>query len=172
MSTVRICSDCNNSFSDDEEYFAAFLGLLLWGDRQPQSRVEKVLDSNWALQDKLNDCLAVEIFNGEPHVRLEPDEKRLRSVVAKNAVGHLFVALGEASRPSKVAVCALESLPTAIQNQLLGRSEEWNVVQEDVYRFQISTTEPRVIRSVIHEYLVTEAVWSPTLEAYVATRNG
>ena len=36
--TIEICTNCNTSFSRDEEYFAAFLGAVLIGSTEPEAQ--------------------------------------------------------------------------------------------------------------------------------------
>ena len=159
MTTVRICKSCNNSFAPDEEYMSGFLGVMLWDDDMPPSRVSRVLDSNWAIQDDLDDRLVV---TDEGCVAIEPDEDRLRKVIAKNAVGHLHCVTGVSpiSQPERISICPLQALPEEAREVLFGPGPEWTVSQEGTYRFQVIEHGAIFIRSVIHEYLGTEAVWS------------
>lgn len=161
IDTIRICADCNKSFAQDEEYMAAFLGTLLWKGGEALSRLETIIESNWTLQDDLDDGLFVDTADVEPRIALEPNEQRLRRVVSKNAVGHMFLAIGHALRPSKISICALENLPKSVREELFDSSPEWITVQEGAYRYQLVDQHAFAVRSVIHEFLATEALWLP-----------
>ena len=138
---------------------AAFLGALLWEGDGPQSRLERILESNWTLQGDLEDALVVDTDSAGIRVALEPDEERLRKVVTKNAVGHLYLAHGIARPPSKVSMCARENLPDDAREKHFGMSSAWITTQEGTNRYQVISQGMIVVRSVIHEYLVTEALW-------------
>lgn len=150
---------CNSSFAADEEYMSAFLGLLLWDDDIPPSRISQVLDSNWAIQNCLDDTLIVTEDN---RVAIEPNEDRLRKVITKNAVGHLHSVTGVSliSRPDKVSICLLEALPDEARDVLFGPGPKWKIAQERKYRFQVFEHGAIFVRTVIHEYLGTEVVWN------------
>lgn len=159
IETIRVCTECNRSFAQDEEYMAAFLGTLLWNGDEPKSQLERILESNWVLQDDLDDSLFIVTSDAKQRIALEPDEQRLRRVVSKNAVGHMFLALGVAPRPSKISICVLENLPYAVREGLYGLSTGWITVQEGAYRYQLVDQGALVVRSVIHEFLATETIW-------------
>lgn len=150
---------CNNSFAPDEEYMSAFLGLLLWVDDIPLSRISQVLDSNWAIQNCFDDGLIVTEDN---RVAIMPDEDRLRKVITKNAVGQLHSIKGVStiSRPDKVSICPLENLPDETRDVLFGPGPSWMIAQERKYRFQVIEHGAVFVRTVIHEYLGTEVVWN------------
>lgn len=138
---------------------AAFLGTLLWHGVEPLSRLERILDSNWTLQDDLDNALVVDTNGPEIRVSLQPDETRMRRVVTKNAVGHLYLTRGVARNPSKVSFCALENLPDDAREALFGASSAWTIIQKGTYRFEVSDNGIFSVRSVIHEYLATETLW-------------
>lgn len=159
LTTLRICIGCNNSFASDEEYMSAFLGMLLWDGDNPPSRISRILDSNWVIQDDFDHRLAV---TDEGYITIEPDEDRLRNVIAKNAVGHLhsFTGTSPISHPDKVSMCPLANLPSEARVALFKPNADWTIAQQDKYRFKVIEHGAVVVRSVIHEYLGTEAIWT------------
>ena len=165
LKTVRICSDCNRSFSPSEEYVAALLATLLWDDEEPPSRLGRILESNWKLQDRLDEALVVENSGPEVRVALEPDLNAVEVVVRKNAIGHLWLATGVALPPLTVFTCPLDNLPTEARENLFGQRGDWLVVQKGTYRFNVVKAygidlNMVFVRSVIHETIATETVFN------------
>jgi len=100
LSKVRIGRACNTSFSNDEEYFLAFLGSVLAGttvpDRQLVKRAEKALANNVRLQNEIEAQRRVEKdTTGKDRVTFLPDTSRIRNVVVKNARGHVLFEHGQ-----------------------------------------------------------------------------
>jgi hypothetical protein len=116
----------------------------------------------------------------------EPDERRVRRIVEKNARGHALFELGEPmlTTPSETwfkPLCSM-SLPeresfehpprergvdvlpelgcrlmTRIAEQ--GMENDWVVVQDGVYRYRIDYVGCISVKSVLYEYLATEVRW-------------
>lgn len=123
LPTIRICRSCNTSFSNDEEYFIAFLGSVLAGsanpDHQVVERAEKTLSQNLRLQHEIEAQLRVEKdSDGNDRVVFVPDIERIRNVVIKNARGHVFFEHGQPAlgEPANVAIEPLQNLtPEAVR---------------------------------------------------------
>lgn len=123
LPTIRICRSCNTSFSNDEEYFIAFLGSVLAGtadpDHQVVERAEKTLSQNFRLQDEIEAQLRVEKdSDGNDRVVFVPDIERIRNVVIKNARGHILFEHGQPAlgEPTSVAIEPLQNLtPEAVR---------------------------------------------------------
>jgi len=118
LPTVRICKSCNTSFSNDEEYFTAFLGSVLAGsadpDQQVVARSEKVLDSNCRLQNEIESQLQiVKDEDGNDRITFVPDMVRIQNVVVKNARGHVLFEHGQPAEgePARVAIQPIPTLP-------------------------------------------------------------
>jgi len=118
LPTVRICKSCNTSFSNDEEYFTAFLGSVLAGsaapDQQVVARSEKILGSNHRLQDEIESQLQiVKDADGNDQVTFVPDIARIQNVVVKNARGHVLFEHGQPAEgePARVAIQPIPTLP-------------------------------------------------------------
>lgn len=118
LPTVRICKSCNTSFSNDEEYFTAFLGSVLAGTTDPNQQVvgraEKILDRNQRLQDEIESQLeVVKDADGNDQVTFVPDIAHIQDVIVKNARGHVLFEHGQPAeaKPARIAVQPIPTLP-------------------------------------------------------------
>lgn len=190
LPTVRICKSCNTSFSNDEQYFTAFLGSVLAGttdpDQQVVERAEKILGSNYRLQDEIQTQLeVVKDADGKDQVTFVPELGRIQNVVVKNARGHFLFEHGQPAKgePERVAIQPISTLsPDTLANfetidygagwpevgsrlmqRLISgedmRPDGWVVVQPNVYRFAAIDQGQFIVRTVIREYLATEVAW-------------
>lgn len=124
LPTVQICKSCNTSFSNDEEYFTAFLGSVLAGtadpDQQVVERSEKILGNNHRLQNEIVSQLQiVKGADGNDQVTFVPDIARIQNVVIKNARGHVLFEHGQRAEgePAHVAIHPIPTLsPNALAN--------------------------------------------------------
>lgn len=186
---VEICVQCNNGFSSDEEYFAAFLGAAMSGSTDPEAQkcetARRVLAGNAKLRREI-EVARTEVVNSDGNLRLTwlPDLDRIRRVVAKNARGHVFHELGQPmfAEPDDILVVPLEMIdeePLAdfltvdlgsvwpeVGSRLFQRIYEgidmvdgWIIVQPGVYVFAVIETDDVTVRSIIREYLLTEVTW-------------
>jgi hypothetical protein len=117
LPTIRICRSCNTSFSNDEEYFIAFLGSVLAGTADPDHQVVeqagKTLNNNFRLQDEIVAQLRVEKdADGKDQVTFVPDIDSIRNVVIKNARGHVLFEHGQPTQgePARIAIEPLHIL--------------------------------------------------------------
>lgn len=186
---VDICEKCNNGFSADEEYFAAFLGAAMFGGVDPRPDMfegaRRALRGNLKLAKEIAE--RVERFTDEDGIsRLTwyPDFERVRSVVVKNARGHAFHELGQPCQdePSEVFIRPLISTEEKkladfllvdhgsawpeVGSRLLQRlytgvdmADGWIIVQPDVYVYTVLEDDGVIVRSIIREYLLTEVRW-------------
>lgn len=190
LPTVRICKPCNTSFSDDEEYFTAFLGSVLAGNTDPDQQVversEKILGSNYRLQDEIESQLEIiKGADGNDQITFVPDIARIKSVVVKNARGHVLFEHGQPAggEPTRVAIQPILTLSpdmlasfeaidygagwpevgSRLMTRLITgddmRLDGWVVVQPNVYRFAVMDQGQFIVRTVVREYLATEVVW-------------
>lgn len=116
LPTVRICRPCNTSFSNDEEYFTAFLGSVLAGTTDPEKQVveqtEKTLRSNLRLRREIENQLHIEKDeSGNDQVAFVPDRCRIWNVVVKNARGHILFEHGQRAEGEPAHV-AIQPIPT------------------------------------------------------------
>lgn len=186
---VETCMECNNGFSADEEYFAAFLGAAMSGSTAPDAQVfetaRKALAGNAKFRREI-DAAKIEgtDIDGKPQLRWLPDIKRIERVVVKNARGHAFHELGQPmfAEPDDIMIVPLEVIEEErlaefltidmgdswpeVGSRLLQRVVEgtdmvdgWIVVQPNVYVFAVLDAEGVIVRSIIREYLLTEVTW-------------
>ncbi len=141
-----------------------FLALMLSdGVSSEHSSLEKVIASNHKLQDQFLELIEIE-DKQPPVLTLVPNEVRLQRAVLKNARGHLFLSIREVGQwhCSSIEMVALNSLPKEAQNWFSIDTGEWDIVQSDVYRYQITFEELIVVRIVMYEYLVAEIRFQKT----------
>jgi len=186
---VRTCVECNNGFSSDEEYFAAFLGAVMSGSTDPDAQTSetarKVLAGNARLRNKIEAARTESMDAGGVSRRIwRSDLEKIRRVVVKNARGHAYHELGQPmlEEPDDVMIVPLEVIDeerladfltvdlgpgwTEVGSRLLQRMiegtdmvEGWIVVQPGVYIFAVIDTDGVTVRSIIREYLLTEVTW-------------
>jgi hypothetical protein len=189
LPTVEICTDCNSSFSRDEEYLAAFLGAVLSGTTDPKEQALGTSARIFARNPKLRARIDMgrtdyQTLGGTQRTIWKPEDARVRNVIVKNARGHVYYELGQPAlgEPASVAVCPLETLPQDQQNEFLsfdlgpawpevgsrmmtrllsGQDLDggWVVVQDGVYRFVATEDDGFRVRILIREYLAAEVVW-------------
>jgi hypothetical protein len=138
------------------------------------------------LQDEIEAQLRVKKdADGKDRVAFVPDIDRIRSVVIKNARGHVLFEHGQPAQgePAHIVIEALQILtPEAVRSfetinygpgwpevgsRLMSRlisgkdmrPDGWVIVQPSVYRFAVMDDGQFVVRTVIREYLATEVVW-------------
>lgn len=134
------------------------------------------------------ECSKLESESGdEVQVSWEPERERVNRVVVKNARGHAFYEIGERpdGEPTFVHTVPLNSLSDtqrhkfdgpifsglvgwpevgsrAMQRAALGSDlcNDWVIVQENVYRYQVEQYNGTIVKSILMEYLATEVYWS------------
>lgn len=188
LPTIEVCKSCNEGFSGDEEYFAAFIGCVLSGstdpDRQDDPLVGRILRRSPKLRQRIqgNRHESSTLF-GDGRVMWLPELQRIQRVVLKNARGHAHYEYGEPmiEQPARVWFAPLQSLSDEGRSQfedvqrdtwpevgsrmltrvVRGQNlwDGWVVVQDCVYRYAVVPDGRLVVRSVIREYLVTEVLW-------------
>ncbi|UWR51660.1 HNH endonuclease [Phaeobacter inhibens] len=189
LPTVHVCSECNESFSLDEQYFVAFLSAVLSGTTNPDEQRLKAGQSafkNENLRKRIERAKTGPIYaQREPNTVWEPEGKRIENVIVKNARGHAFFENGEPifDDPSFVEVfpipCATEDQislllhfsPFATWPEVGSRwmqrlleednfdSDGFYVVQPEFYRFRIDFDQGVTVKSIINEYLATVVAW-------------
>jgi hypothetical protein len=118
LPTVPVCKSCNEGFSSDEEYFAAFLAAVLTGsadpERQANPRVQRILKRSPALRKRIESAHAESrtLFDDEARVVWTPERERIDRVILKNARGHAYFEYGEPmlEAPAHVWFALLELL--------------------------------------------------------------
>lgn len=186
---VETCVQCNNGFSSDEEYFAAFLGAVMSGSTAPDAQVFETARNTLAGNGKLRrEIEATKTTStdeeGNPKLTWFPDLNRIQRVVLKNARGHAFYELGQPmmEEPDDVLIVPLEVIDEErladfltvdlgsgwpeVGSRLLQRVyagidmvDGWIIVQPGVYVFTVIETDGVTVRSIIRDYLLTEVTW-------------
>lgn len=189
LPTIDVCKSCNEGFSLDEEYFAAFIGCVLSGstdpDRQHDSRVRRILTRSPKLRQRLENSRTESrtLIDDEPRILWAPERERVERIILKNARGHAYYEYGEPmlELPAHIWFAPLDLLKPdgrsqfedvrrdiwpEVGSRMLTRvvtgQDLWNgwvIAQDDVYRYAVIPEGGLIVRSVIHEYLATEVLW-------------
>ena len=190
LPTVEICADCNSSFSEDEEYVAAFIGALLSGStdpgRQKTTGGARILQNNSALRKRIDGSRTISsTLFGEQTTTWYPEIQRFRKAIVKNARGHVYFELGQPAfgEPAGVRLTPLEKLSKdersdfelidhgpgfpEVGSRMLTRlltgqdmKNGWTVVQHNVYRYAAVENSGFSVRIVIREFLAAEVWWN------------
>lgn len=189
LPVIHICAACNNGFSADEEYLAAFVGCVLVGSTDPSLQripsAGRILSRNEALRARIERAKnAFTTRGGQQRIVWNPEIERISRIVVKNARGHALFELGEAilHAPARIWSAPLETLsphdrdefertPAAsvwpeVGSRMMTRmlteqdlENGWVVVQDGIYRYCAAHEDGILIRSVLFEYLATEVRW-------------
>ena len=118
--TVPGCGECNNGFSDDEEYLACFVECVIQGttdpDRLMREKVAKALRRNRGLRGRIERSRReAETLGSGRVVTWDSEEDRVRRVALKLARCHAAYELNEPrlEYPDHVLVVSLVSLTEA-----------------------------------------------------------
>ncbi len=90
LPVVPACSECNRSFSLDEEYFACFLDCVLLGTvdlKRLRPKVQRALRHSTKLAEQIASSAHTDPNGG---MVWTPDVRRVENVVLKLARGHAF----------------------------------------------------------------------------------
>lgn len=183
---VWICRDCNNSFSSDEEYTAAILGVMMSGSPDPENQIwdsaKRILSHQNKLREQIEKGCKIDAegrFFG-----INFNENRIENVLAKNAKALALYMISEPlyDEPSHISWRFLTELteeekqqfehipaPTLfpevgsrmmiLQNtegELIGH---WTEIQKNSFRFALMWDGPIKVRMVFQEFLFAEVVW-------------
>ena len=142
LPVMKICMDCNNKFSNDEEYMFLFMQCVLAGTTDPERH------SDPKVGHAFYEC-------GEPtfakpafvwSAPLETMSKAEHARFAKAQAEGLWPEVGS------------RMMTRVITGQNL--SDGWVVVQDGVYRYSISQNGGILVKTVLYEYLAAEVYWN------------
>lgn len=186
---IQVCTECNNGFAKDEEYFVAFLSAAVSGTTDPSRQVHpvagRILEKQASLRARIDRAARrYTTQGGEERVLWEPEKDRIERVVLKNARGHAFYEFGEPmlEQPSDIWAVPLialsreereefEAIPFSggfpeVGSRMMTRimtgedlDGSWVCVQDGVYRYAVVQEGTILVRSVIFDYLATEVYW-------------
>lgn len=186
---VNACVSCNNGFSKDEEYMACFLHCVIKGTTEP----EKLTDKRIAKSLKRNEKLRMRIEKSARFVNDDiiwyPDIERIKNVVLKIAIGHIYFELAECIREqpetfeifpltmvgydnlarfeneSKSVVSIWPEIGSRAYLRALGELIDtnlvagWFIVQKGLYRYSVNYYPQLEVKMVFNEYLGCRLVW-------------
>lgn len=182
---VECCSECNQSYSLDEQYVACLIDVARTGTVEVGSGLRPNIESILSR----NDSLRMRIFNARVEeagiVSWQPEILRVQRIVGKLARAHIAydMAIPLLDVTPDVSVFPLESIGVDERNQflcppipefttevgsrlhhrmILGSPDEvdgWMIVQPERYRYSLNADGPLEVRIVFSEYLGAIAFW-------------
>ena len=185
---VGMCQECNSGFSEDEEYFGAFLASVISGSTEPDPlrfpTASRTLARKPALRSRIDASRHVgTASSGAKVVMWTPELKRVQRVIVKNARGHLLFELGQVAElpPTHVNVQPRELLSPQqlsqfecpeglagwpeVGSRLMLRLLETGEVSDggwiEVQRgvYRHAVDDAPRVRMVFREYLAAEVIW-------------
>ena len=127
LAVTEICGPCNNGFSRDEQYVAAFLSAVLSGSTLPEDQkvlaMRKAFKRSPALRRSIESLKEEQLrLSGGADVRWYPDINRIHNVVIKNARSHLYFENGEPmfGEPSCISCKPIQSLSQSERDEFFG----------------------------------------------------
>jgi hypothetical protein len=190
LPVVKACSDCNGSFSLDEEYLACFLECVIAGSANPEllsrTKIKRVLSSKKELAARIESCKR---GNDGGALLWEPEWKRVNNVILKLAKGHAAYELfPQWNEPDELQVLPLIAMDESERNDFenAGSGEvsgwpeigtrafmracgaepsgeqcgRWIVVQPGRYRYSVDENGGVLVRIVLAEYLACVVDWN------------
>lgn len=189
LPVIEICTQCNESFSTDEEYTAAFISAALAGSAEPEQQSSSTARSILATNKRLRSDIerSRETYTtcvGEIRTIWRPDIQRIRRIMLKNARGHAYFELGEpmldapeavwcipasrlsTSERSRFETIEMSAILPELGCRLMARildgdfsRDAWIVVQNGIYRYAVSYADGVRVRMFLSEYLAAEVYW-------------
>ncbi|MBL5906107.1 hypothetical protein [Serratia fonticola] len=186
---IEVCKKCNNSFSLDEEYVVTFLSCVQSGSTssyaQRNSSIGRALARNPSFAARIEATKRIELCpDGTEKIIWQPEIERIHRIVLKNARGHAFHEYGEPMLDDPEQIWAMplvllnpdqrqyfEDVNSSIWPEVGSRMmtriatgldlvNGWISIQDGIYRYSVFQEKGLVVRSVIHNYLATEVIWS------------
>lgn len=185
---VGMCQECNSGFSEDEEYFAAFLASVISGSTEPDplqfAKASRTLACNPRLRSRINAARHVDVTHSEGTVvAWTPELERIERVIVKNARGHLLFELGLAVElpPAHVNILPRDLLSPQQLSQFehpqgiggwpevgsrtmlrlleTGEVGEGGWIEVQCGVYRYAVDEIPRVRMVFREYLAAEVAW-------------
>lgn len=131
LPVVKICKECNTSFSLDEQYVVTLLSSVLAGStepkEQPNASAARALTESPALRARIERSRTEYVtLGGETRILWKPDMDRIGRVALKNARGHAYFEYGEPmlDEPTHLWALPLESMTATERRDFEGLSDE------------------------------------------------
>ena len=185
---VGMCQECNSGFSEDEEYFAAFLASVVSGSTEPDPlqfpTTSRTLARNQLLRSRIDAARHVETTSSGGTVFIwAPELERIERVIVKNARGHLLFELGQTVElpPAHVNILPLDLLSpqelrqfeypeglagwpevgSRLMLRLLetGEMGEGGWIEVQCGVYRYAVDDIPRVRMVFREYLAAEVIW-------------
>lgn len=189
LPVVPSCGDCNNKFSNDEQYFACFIECVTEDSQELASikrdKIKRILSNNPALASKLFSCRYI---HTDGKVYWRPEIDRIQNIVLKLARGHVAYELNEnkLEQPRFISIIPTSELsqeqfqkfntPPAedilpelgsrafseifvLNNEIFNLGNGWKNVQKDRYRYLVSYSYEVFVRIMINEFFACEVIW-------------
>jgi hypothetical protein len=186
LPVVDCCSQCNTSFSLNEEYVACFLECVLAGSVSPETirrpKIARILSENTRLALRIANALQ-QAPTGEK--LWEPEHERVNDVIKKLARGHIAyeLSLPKLEEPITVNYEPLGLMRDDQKDQFLKaqhtpflpeigsrafirattsgspRYDSWQIVQPSRYQYLVSQSNGDFVRILLSDYLACEVVW-------------
>lgn len=188
LPVVESCTECNEGFSQDEEYLACFIECVKKGttdyDEIFRPKVAKILKARPSIQRRIEGSKKI---GEQGEIIWQPEIDRVRNVVLKLAQGHMVYELGVQHIEDPVV---LDIIPAPLMTKeymssffspseygellypelgsrsfiKLGKEKhraygEWNVIQDGLYEYMIGQSGGDWVKFVIGEYLACKVVW-------------
>jgi hypothetical protein len=199
LPVVPCCNTCNQDFSKDEEYFACLIECIISGSAEildlKREKIKRILLKRPALQRKLANARVIS-DDGNYFIT---EGKRIENVLLKLAKGHAqFDAssplLGQpthlAYKPIHIMTMEekesffsgpeIEKYPEVgsrlffqiVESQGISSQSLWQIVQDDVYAYLISSQMGRLsVRLIISDFLAAEITWDENDPDYDTISN-
>ena len=118
LPVVQVCLECNTDFSRDEEYFIAWIAIMVSGSIEPDPvrfpKAARILDRSPLLRDRITQFkIAKTGFLGRTETKWRTELHRIEQVITKNARGHVLYKINEPAMepPTLVRFAPLHELP-------------------------------------------------------------
>jgi hypothetical protein len=187
---VKACSNCNGSFSLDEEYLACLLECVIAGSANPEflsrPKIKRILSRKRELASRISSCRR---RDDSGTLLWEPELERVHNVVLKLAKGHAAYELfPQWNEPDELQVLPLiamheadrDDFENAGSGEISGWPEigtrafiracggeplsdqcgRWIVVQPGRYRYSVDDNGGVLVRIVLAEYLSCVVNWN------------
>lgn len=187
LRTLKICKECNASFSLHEEYVAAWLEFVACNTVElanlEREKIRASLSQKPALLNRITNLLSTSEI--APEIERTHWE-RVETVLRKNGTGHVLYELNESpkffSEESRFRAGLLANMPeprrrsfeqpvlATIYPEIGSRAfqrlatatepfYEWIVVQPNRYRYMAGFENGHFVRIVVRETLAVEITW-------------
>ncbi|MDE2925985.1 MAG: hypothetical protein OXT71_06265 [Acidobacteriota bacterium] len=189
LPVIPTCLDCNQQFSNDEEYLFLFLHCVLAGSTDSEDHMEpnvrRALKRHVGMRQQIERSKQNVSVGGSTRLIWTPEFRAVHRVVLKNARGHAYYEYGQPvlTEPEHIWAMPIEAMTKAeheefeipiggiapwpeVGSRMMTRvvtgqdmRSGWIVVQDGVYRYRMEEEDGLFVRAVLREYLATQVYW-------------